>query len=65
MASERPHIEDVGETSPHDERVAELIEHTIDVPVLASAVEQQEAADAADTLETLTGAERCAAPYRQ
>ncbi len=47
------HIEDVGETSPKDERVAELIEHTIDVPVLASAVEQQEAADAADTLETL------------
>ena len=47
------HIEDVGETSPEDERVAELIEHTIDVPVLASAVEQQEAADAADILETL------------
>jgi magnesium transporter len=47
------HIEDVGEASPRDERVAELIEHTIDVPVLASAVEQQEAADAADTLETL------------
>jgi magnesium transporter len=43
----------VGETSPHDERVAELIEHTIDVPVLAEAVELQEAADAADTLETL------------
>ena len=53
MASKRPHIEDVGETSPHDQRVAALIEHTIDVPVLASAVEQQEAADAADTLETL------------
>jgi Mg/Co/Ni transporter MgtE len=47
------HIEDVGEASPQDERVAELIEHTIDVPVLAEAVEQQEAADAADTLETL------------
>ncbi|MHC4416828.1 MAG: magnesium transporter MgtE N-terminal domain-containing protein, partial [Planctomycetota bacterium] len=46
-------IEEVGETSPLDERVAELIEHTIDVPVLAEAVEQQEAADAADTLETL------------
>ena len=45
------HIEEVGEASPHDERVAELIEHTIDVPVLAEAVEQQEAADAADTLE--------------
>jgi magnesium transporter len=47
------HIEEVGEVSPQDERVAELIEHTIDVPVLAEAVEQLEAADAADTLETL------------
>ncbi len=47
------HIEDVGEASPQDERVAELMERTIDVPVLASAVEQQAAADAADTLETL------------
>ena len=52
-----PRIEDVAEVSPHDERVAELIEHTIDVPVLASAVEQQAAADAADTLETLQEAE--------
>ncbi len=51
--SETSHIEDVGEVSPQDERVAELIEHTIDVPVLAEAVEQQEAADAADTLESL------------
>ncbi|MEE8458698.1 MAG: magnesium transporter [Phycisphaerales bacterium] len=50
---ETPHIEDVVEASPQDERVAELIEHTIDVPVLAEAVEQQEAADAADTLESL------------
>jgi len=50
---ESPHIEDVVEASPQDERVAELIEHTIDVPVLAEAVEQQEAADAADTLESL------------
>jgi magnesium transporter len=47
------HIEEVGETSAQDERVAELIEHTIDVPVLAEAVERQEAADAADTLEAL------------
>ncbi len=47
------HVEDVGEASLHDERVAELIEHTIDLPVLAEAVEQQEAADAADTLEAL------------
>ena len=47
------HIEDAGEASLHDERVAELIEHTIDLPVLAEAVEQQQAADAADTLEAL------------
>ena len=47
------HVEDVAEPSPHDERVAALLEHSIDVPVLAEAVEQQEAADAADTLETL------------
>ena len=47
------HVEDVAETSPYDERVAALLEHSIDVPVLAEAVEQQEAADAADTLETL------------
>ena len=51
--AETPHIEDVVEASPQDERVAELIEHTIDVPVLAEAVERQEAADAADTLESL------------
>ena len=48
-----PHVEDATEASPQDERVAELLEHTIDVPVLAGAVEQQEAADAADTLESL------------
>ena len=46
-------VEDVAETSPEDERVAQLLEHTIDVPVLAEAVQQQEAADAADTLEAL------------
>ena len=51
--SEPSHIEDVAEVSAEDERIAELIEQTIDVPVLASAVEQQEAADAADTLEAL------------
>jgi magnesium transporter len=49
-----PGIEEVTtETSPEDERVAELIAHTIDVPVLAEAVEQQAAADAADTLEQI------------
>ena len=46
-------IEDIAETTPQDERVAQLLGHTIDVPVLAQAVEKQEAADAADTLETL------------
>lgn len=46
-------IEDATEPSLADERVAEMLTHTIDVSVLASAVEQQEAADAADTLETL------------
>ncbi len=46
-------VEDVSEPSPYDERVAELMSHTIDVPVLASAVERQAAADAADTLEDL------------
>jgi magnesium transporter len=46
-------IEDATDPSPADERVAQILAHTIDVAVLASAVEQQEAADAADTLETL------------
>ncbi|UCD76757.1 MAG: magnesium transporter [Phycisphaerales bacterium] len=46
-------IEDLAAASPEDERVAELMAHTIDVPVLAEAVELQEAADAADTLEDL------------
>ncbi len=46
-------VEDVAETSPQDERVAQLLEHSIDVPVLAEAVQQQEPADAADTLEAL------------
>ena len=39
--------------SPEDERVAALMEHTIDVPIFAEAVEQQRPADAADTLEDL------------
>ncbi len=46
-------VEDLSEVTPEDERVAELMSHTIDVPVLAEAVQQQEAADAADTLEDL------------
>ncbi|MHC5022435.1 MAG: magnesium transporter [Planctomycetota bacterium] len=52
-----PRLEDVADPSPTDERVAQLLTHTIDVPVLASAVDQQLAADAADTLETLEEAE--------
>ena len=39
--------------SPADQRVEELIAHSIDAPVLAGVVEQQAAADAADTLERL------------
>ena len=39
--------------SPEDERVADLMSHTIDVSALAAAVTKQKAADAADTLEDL------------
>lgn len=46
-------IESDDDMSPTDARVATLMEHTIDVPVLAAAVEQQAPADAADTLEEL------------
>jgi magnesium transporter len=46
-------VEPGADPSPEDERVAELLAHSIDVPVLAEAVGQQEAADAADTLEYL------------
>ena len=49
----QPVIENPALTSPEDEVVAALLEHSLDVPVLASAVEAQEAADAADTLEAL------------
>lgn len=51
----QPQIDNPVDASPEDERVAALLEHTLDVPVLASAVEAQDAADAADTLESLTG----------
>jgi magnesium transporter len=45
---------EVGNTvSPEDERVADLMAHTIDVSALATAVTKQKAADAADTLEDL------------
>ena len=45
---------DVGNIlSPEDERVADLMSHTIDVSALATALAKQKAADAADTLEDL------------
>jgi magnesium transporter len=50
--SPRP-VEHPTEETPEDRRVATLLAHSIDVPVLAEAVEAQEAADAADTLEQL------------
>jgi len=54
LTSSQPlHIEDPTAPSDDDRRVAEMLLHTIDVPVLATAVEAQEAADAADTLESL------------
>jgi magnesium transporter len=46
-------IENPAESSPEDHWVAQLLQHTIDLPILASAVEAQDPADAADTLETL------------
>jgi magnesium transporter len=46
-------VDEARERSPEDQRVAELLAQTIDVPVLAEAVELQQAADAADTLEAL------------
>ena len=46
-------IENPVEASPEDDWVAQLLQHTIDLPILASAVEAQDPADAADTLETL------------
>lgn len=46
-------IEEDPVPTAQDERVADLVAHTIDVPVLAAAVERQDAPDAADTLEDL------------
>jgi len=43
--------------SPENERVADLMLHTIDVSALATAVTKQKAADAADTLEDLADTE--------
>ncbi|MCP3905156.1 MAG: magnesium transporter [Planctomycetes bacterium] len=50
---DEPQIEAAGDESPEDRQVARLLEHSIDVPVLAEAVQRQEAADAADTLEQI------------
>ena len=48
---DEPHIEDMSTTSPEDERVAELLaDESFDPIELADAIEQQEAADAADSL---------------
>ncbi len=46
-------VEHPTETTPEDRRVEELLQHSIDVPELAEAVEAQDAPDAADTLERL------------
>lgn len=46
-------VENPQEDTEEDERVAELLEKSIDVPIFADAVEAQEAPDAADTLEGL------------
>lgn len=47
-------IAPAGSPSPADERVAELLEAGAEAEQLAPAVEQQEAPDAAETLESLT-----------
>jgi magnesium transporter len=46
-------VTNIDASSPANDRVAELMTRTIDVPVLASAVQQQSPADAADILEGL------------
>jgi magnesium transporter len=54
---EETFVEVAESLSPEDERVAELLAHTIDVSALATAVTKQKAADAADTLEDLDDVE--------
>jgi len=46
-------VEDVSADSPEDERVAQLMEHSLDIAVFVPAVETLEPADAADALEDL------------
>lgn len=54
---EEPVVEVTKTVSPEDERVADLMSHTIDISALATAVTKQKAADAADTLEDLDDVE--------
>jgi magnesium transporter len=53
VPAEAVELESAGEPSAEDRRVEELMQHSIDVPELAEAVEAQEPADAAVTLESL------------
>ncbi len=54
VEARKPILTDPLADSPEDQRVAEMLEDpTVDVGALAQAVEQQEAPDAADTLEDL------------
>jgi magnesium transporter len=51
-------IVDPGTPDPQDERVAQMLERTIDVSALAPEVSKQDPVDAADTLEQLEREER-------
>ncbi len=53
QSEDEPTIEVTETVSIEDERVADLMSHTIDIPALAAAITKQKAADAADTLEDL------------
>ncbi len=57
LKEEEPVVEVTEMVSPEDERVADLMSHTIDISALATAVTKQKAADAADTLEDLDDVE--------
>ena len=57
LKEEEPVVEVTKTVSPEDERVADLMSHTIDISALATAVTKQKAADAADTLEDLDDVE--------
>jgi len=51
--AERRRVADAWMGTPEDEQARQMVAHTIDVGALAGVVEQQAAADAADTLEAL------------